>query len=233
MSPNAAIPRADVLPVQRQATIWFRLARALLSPLLHLVFSVKVSGRSNMPRSGPFVIIANHLNWPDPFLILDSFPTEPRVHFLANPENLVKNTLHWSIIRAVGGYIPVDMHGHAGPELFHHVNRCLQAGGAVAIFPEAAYGPQEGQLQATWKSGFAHFAVDNQVPVVPVAISGTHDLWLRKQLRVAIGEPIMAGGRSAEQMLALGRERLADLLPPYTEPSGAKLFRRRLTRLLY
>jgi 1-acyl-sn-glycerol-3-phosphate acyltransferase len=228
-----ALPPADLLPVQREATAWFRLARLLLTPLLHLLFGVAVSGRQNLPRSGAHVVIANHLNWPDPFLLLATFPTEPRLHFLANPENLVKNRLHWAIIRAVGGYIPVDMHRQAGPELFRHVNRALQLGAVVAIFPEAAYGPQEGELQESWKTGFAHFAVDNGAPVVPVALSGTHDLWLRKRLRVIIGEPIGVEGRSVEEVAQLGRERLAALLPPYVETSGRKLLRRRLTRLLY
>src|SRR5919204_6592666 len=139
MPAQPALPRADLLPVRREATPWFRLARLLLSPALHLLFEISVSGRENIARSGPYVLISNHLNWPDPFLILDTFPSEPRIHFLANPENLVKNRLHWAIIRAVGGYIPVDIHHHAGPELFQHVNRALRLGAVVAIFPEAAY----------------------------------------------------------------------------------------------
>jgi 1-acyl-sn-glycerol-3-phosphate acyltransferase len=230
---ETAIPPPDALPVRREATAWFRLARLVLTPLLHTIFHIRISGREWIPRQGPFVVIANHLNWPDPFLILATFPTEPRIHFLANPENLVKNRVHWAIIRAVGGYVPVDMHHQAGPELFAHVNRALQLGAAVAMFPEAAYGPREGELQGTWKSGFAHFADDNGAPVIPVAISGTHDLWLRKTLTVIVGEPISVDGRSVEEVARLGREKLAALLPPYTEPKGAKLLRHRLTRLLY
>jgi 1-acyl-sn-glycerol-3-phosphate acyltransferase len=230
---SAQIPRADAIPVRREATVWFRLARALLTPVLHALFHVRISGRDRIPRRGPYVVIANHLNWPDPFLILATFPSEPRLHFLANPENLVKNRVHWAIIRAVGGYVPVDMSHHAGPELFAHVNRALKLGAAVAIFPEAAYGPREGELQETWKSGFAHFAVDNRAPVIPVALSGTHDLWLRKTLRIAVGDSIEVEGRTVEEVSRLGRERLAALLPAYVEPKGPKLLRRRLTRLLY
>src|SRR5918911_508258 len=116
MTTQPALPAADLLPVRREATVWFRLARLLLSLLLHLIFDVRVTGRENIPRTGAYVLISNHLNWPDPFLILDTFPSEPRIHFLANPENLVKNRLHWTIVRAVAGYVPVDLHHHAGPE---------------------------------------------------------------------------------------------------------------------
>jgi 1-acyl-sn-glycerol-3-phosphate acyltransferase len=229
---GAAIPPADLLPVHREASAAFRAARLLLGPLLHAAFKIEVAGRENIPL-GAYVLIANHLNWPDGFLLLDTFASEPRLHFLANPENLVKNKVHWAVIRAVGGYIPVDRRRQQGAELFQHVNRCLRVGGVVVIFPEAAYGPTEGELQETWKTGFAHFAVDNGVPVLPVAISGTSDLWLRKGLRIVIGRPIPTVDLSVDELAALGRLRLLELLPAYKEPAGRKPLRRLLTRLLY
>jgi 1-acyl-sn-glycerol-3-phosphate acyltransferase len=227
------LPTADVLPVQRRATFAFRLARAVVGPVFHLVFRIRVDGLSNVPRDRPYIAIANHLNWPDPWLLLLTLPTEPRVHFLANPENLIKHRLHWFVVRQVGGYIPVDLKHHQGIELFDHVDRCLERGGALGIFPEAAYGPVEGELQATWKKGFAHFAVRSGTPIVPVAISGTKDLWLRKSIRLRIGEPIPTGGADVDAMQALARETLQELLPEYIEPRGRKPLRRFLTRLLY
>jgi 1-acyl-sn-glycerol-3-phosphate acyltransferase len=225
------LPKADVLPVQRQATIAFRVARALAGPLFRAVFDIRVEGRSRTPP-GPYVAIANHLNWIDPWLLLLVFPAEPRLHFLANPANLIGHSVHWAVVKAVGGYIPVDLNRHAGPELFRHVDHCLGVGGVVAIFPEAAYGPREGSLQETFKSGFAHFAVHNRVPVLPVALSGTKDLWLRKRIRVQVGEPIPPG-TDVDALVERARSELTALLPAYTEPAGRKPLRNFLTRLLY
>src|SRR5205814_1555750 len=81
---------------------------------------------------------------------------------------------------------PVVRERHGDSALFKHVDRCLEVGGAVAIFPEANYGPAEGELLPFHK-GFAHFAIKAGVPVVPVALSGTKDLWLRKKIRVVVG----------------------------------------------
>jgi len=225
------LPRADALPVQRQATPAFRVARAIAGPLFRAVFDIRVEGRAHIP-AGPFVAIANHLNWIDPWTLLLVFPAEPRMHFLANPANLVNHRVHWAAVRAVGGYIPVDLKHGAGPELFRHVDRCLQAGAVLGIFPEAAYGPAEGALQPTFKPGFAHFAVKNRVPVVPVALSGTRDLWLRKRIRVLIGRPIPPGD-DVDSLVATARSELAALLPDYREPEGPKPLRKFLTRLLY
>jgi 1-acyl-sn-glycerol-3-phosphate acyltransferase len=227
-----AIPAADALPVQREATLGFRLARLVLGPLYKLLFSLRVTGRENIPAGRHYVLISNHLNWLDPFTLLLAFPSEPRLHFLADPENLIKNRWHWWIVRKVGGYIPVDLKRHRDALLYEQVRRGLARGVVVAIFPEAAYGPREGEL-LNFKKGFAHFAIEGQVPVLPVALTGTKDLWLRKQIELRIGPPIETGGKQVDELVELARDRVGQLLPPYVERPGWKPFRRLLTRLLY
>ena len=224
-------PPADLLPVGRKATIGFRFVRLWAEPLLHLMFSIEVEGRELIPPRGNFIIIANHLAWLDPFLILMAFPTEPRVHFLGDTTILRMRKLQWSIVRAVGGYVPVNKKVHGDVRLFEHVDRCLQRGGVVALFPEGTTdGAQEGRL-LPFKRGFAHWAIDNAVPVVPVALSGTRDVWLRKRLRLIIGEPMQPAGQSVESLVMLAEQRVGALLPDYAEPSGPKPLREWLTHL--
>jgi 1-acyl-sn-glycerol-3-phosphate acyltransferase len=158
------------------------------------------------------------------------FPAEPRLHFLADPEILVTRKLQWFLVRKTGGFVPVVRSRHGDPALFRHVDRCLEVGGAVAIFPEANYGPAEGQL-LPFKKGFAHFAIKAGVPVVPVVLSGTKDLWLRKPIRVVIGKPISPEGQTPESLTGLAEETMARLMPEYHEPPGRKLLRQRLTHL--
>src|SRR5256885_7581620 len=162
-------------------------------PILRLLFGFDVRGRENIPRSGTYVVIANHLNWLDEFTLLILFPIEPHLHFLADPTILVTRKLQWWLVRTAGGYVPVVRERHGDRTLFRHVDRCLELGGAVAIFPEGNYGPREGELMPFHK-GFAHFAIKAGVPVVPVALSGTKDLWLRKRIKVVIGEALPAAG---------------------------------------
>jgi 1-acyl-sn-glycerol-3-phosphate acyltransferase len=220
----------DLLPVQRQATRAYRLARLLGIPLLRLLFRFRIRGREHIP-AGNFVIIANHLNWLDSFAILMSFRAEPRVHFLGDPTVLAQRRVQWLVVRSVGGYVPVDRSHHADVRLFAQVNRCLALGGVVALYPEGNYGPGEGGPLLPFKSGFAHFAIDNRVPVIPVALTGTKDLWLRKPIEVVIGEPLPWEGHTVPSLVALAQERLTALLPRYHEPRGPKLVRRRLTHL--
>ena len=227
---RAALPPADVLPVSPRANLPYRIIRLIGVPLLRLCFRWEVDGRENIFHKGNYVVIANHLNWLDEFALLMLFPVEPRLHFLADPTGLVKRKFQWWLVRTTGGYVPVVREHHGDAVLFHHVDRCLQVGGAVAIFPEGNYGPVEGELMPFHK-GFAHFAIKAGVPVVPVALSGTKDLWLRKRIRVVIGQALPAAGQDPTALTALAFERVRLLLPDYIEPPGRKLLRRRLTHL--
>src|SRR5205809_1982863 len=227
---GATLPSADLLPVSRRANIPYRLVRLIGVALLRLCFRFDVQGRENIPRSGNYVVIANHLNWLDEFTLLYLFPVEPRLHFLADPAMLVPRKLQWWLVRTTGGYRPVVRERHGDKALFRHVDRCVEVGGAVAIFPEASYGPTEGELLPFHK-GFAHFAIKAGVPVLPVALSGTKDLWFRKRIRVVVGPAIPAAGQDAALLTELAFQRMKAMLPAYTDPGGRKLLRKRLTHL--
>ena len=67
--------------------------------------------------------------------------------------------------------------------------------------------------------------------VVPVGLSGTKDVWFRKTLKVFVGAPIPAAGQEPAGLTSLAFERMRELVPPYSEPSGPKLLRRYLTHL--
>src|ERR1700694_4993878 len=230
MASSTALPPADLLPVGPQASVPYRILRLIAVPLLRLCFRFQVEGRESIPKTVYYIAIGNHLNWLDEFAVLLLFPIEPRLHFLADPTILVTRKFQWWLIRTTGGYVPVVRERHGDPALFHHVDRCLEVGGAIAIFPEADYGPTEGELMP-FKKGFAHFAIKAGVPVVPVALSGTKDLWFRKRIRVIIGQPISPAGHDPASLTAAGFSAVKALLPPYTEPNGRKLLRRRLTNL--
>ena len=227
---QAAQPPADLLPVSRKANIPFRIVKLVATPLLYFLFRFDVHGLGNVPRTGNYVVIANHLNWLDEFALLMLLPIEPRLHFLANPTILVTRKVQWFVVRSTGGFVPVVQGRRGDPTLFRHVDRCLEVGGAVAIFPEGNYGPAEGELMP-FKKGFAHFAIKAKVPVVPVALSGTKDLWLGKRIRVVIGEPLKTAGQDSDSLTAAAFERMKALMPAYRDQPGRKWLRKKLTNL--
>ncbi len=227
---GSAIPSADMLPVGRRASPVFRVARAIASPLFHLLFRFDVQGRQRLPKDGAYVLIGNHLGWMDAMSLLVLFPPEPRIHYLADPTSMMRNRPLWALVRAAGGIVPVDRAQPGNTSLFRHVERCLKAGGVVAIFPEGDFGPREGEL-LPFKKGFAHFAVAAGVPVVPVGLAGMKEIWLGKRLFVNIGEPIQTTRKSVDEVHRLGQDAVHATLPDYLEPPGRKPLRRWLTGL--
>ena len=225
-----AVPAADLLPVGPRATLVYRALRLVAVPLFRLLFRFQVSGRERIPRAGTYVVIGNHLGWMDAVTLSIFFPIEPRLHFLADPTGMMRQPLLWALVRATGGLVPVDRARHGDRRLFRYVDHCLEMGGAVALFPEADFGPREGEL-LPFKKGFAHFAFDAGVPLVPIALTGTKELWLGKTIGLRIGSPIPAQGRTVDELLQLGEEAVAELLPPYQEPPGRKPLRVWLTGL--
>lgn len=158
------------------------------------------------------------------------FPAEPRIHFLGDPTGLVQRPVEWFLVRATGGYVPVDKSHHADDALYRHVYRCLEAGGAIAIFPEGEYGPSEG-APLPFKRGFAHFAIRAGVPVVPVGLAGMQRLWLGKRLQMRIGSPIEPGGMRPEELTRLAEQRVRELMPHYADPGGRQPLASLLTHL--
>lgn len=226
---GSAIPAADMLPVGRHASFVFRAVRFVARAVFHMLFRFEITGREHILDSAS-VVIANHLGWMDAVSLLLLFPAEPRIHFLADPTSMMKNRPLWILVRAAGGIVPVDRAQRGNPLLFRHVGRCLEQGGVVALFPEGYFGPREGEL-LPFKRGFAHFAVDARVPVLPVALAGMRDLWLGKRLAVRIGAAIPTTGKTVDEVHRLGEEAVTALLPEYHEPPGRKPLRRWLTGL--
>ena len=70
------------------------------------------------------------------------------------------------------------------------------------------------------------------MPVVPVGLSGTKDVWFRKTIRVFVGEPMQAAGQDPAALTELAfRAGASALVPAYAEAPGRKAFRRFLTHL--
>jgi len=67
--------------------------------------------------------------------------------------------------------------------------------------------------------------------VIPVALSGTKDLWFRKRIEVVIGRPMPSVGQDPAALTELAFERMKEMLPAYSEPPGRKLLRHKLTHL--
>lgn len=120
------------------------------------------------------------------------------------------------------------------------VQTIFKNGDSILIFPEGGLGTQEGQLRLPLKRGTVLYAMRSGVPIVPMAISGTRDLFLRKHLIVRYGAalhfPQIDRPRPKQVQAALEelQDAIQTLLPhDYQEPKGIHLFQRMLNQMFW
>ncbi|MEM7770240.1 MAG: lysophospholipid acyltransferase family protein [Cyanobacteria bacterium P01_A01_bin.37] len=116
----------------------------------------------------------------------------------------------------------------------------LSRGDAIMLFPEGRLGEVEGTLYRPLKRGTVIYAMRAGVPIIPVALIGTQDLYLRKTLTLRFGKPLHLPHQKRpkrldiDDSLAQLETALQDLLPnDYQEPTGLKLCRYWLNRLFW
>lgn len=175
---------------------------------------VRVQGKGNLLQGRPQVVFSNHCSYFDVFCLLAHLPIQFR--WLAK-EELFRIPLFGKAME-YGGYLPID---RSNPRRAHRsmvaAAQRIRAGTSIVIFPEGTRSP-DGKLQE-FKSGGAILAIRAQVPVVPVAVLGTHRVMPKGTLRVKpgpveirIGEPIPTEGLSQKDREVLLRKARQSIL---------------------
>lgn len=220
----------------RPTDLTFPVIRLLLRALTRLLFRVQVSGLEHVPPDG-YLAVANHLNWIDGFLLLAYLPLRPRLFVLGDQQGVHKHGW-WKLVLALAGrVVPIDRRDTAGRRAgVAACYRILDAGDAVALFPEGETGDREGRLMAV-KPGAGAIALRSGALVLPVGISGTSELYLGREIVLRVGAPFAldpAGRGRPAIAAATGRIQAALLatIPPFDPPSPGRRWCRWLTGLL-
>jgi 1-acyl-sn-glycerol-3-phosphate acyltransferase len=132
----------------------------------------EVSGLENIPREGPFIVIANHQSYLDP-LFLQS--VAPRIlHAMAKSTQFASPLFRRAMTQVFA--FPVRRF-EIDPMAVRHVLRALAAGEGVVIYIEgertwdgALQPPRLGTIRLILKAG---------VPVIPCRIDGAYEAWPR------------------------------------------------------
>jgi 1-acyl-sn-glycerol-3-phosphate acyltransferase len=135
-----------------------------------LYFRIRFQGVQHIPRSGPLLIVPNHVTYADP--VLATIPVRRPVHYMAWSALFRIRGLAW-LIRRLRAF-PVDIEG-ADAGATRTAVRLLNAGEAVMIFPEAGRSP-DGRVQR-FRLGAFRLACSLGVPIMPVTIIGGHESW--------------------------------------------------------
>ena len=186
----------------RRSNLLYKLIRTVCYPCLHSVYRIRVEGRENIPREGPGILLPKHQYWTDiPIVALAAWRP---VSYVAKQELFVYPGVR-QFITALGG-IPLDRVNPVKTlDSFRHLERILQDGEFVVIFPEGTYYPHsmgrgkhrllERILRFQEKKGWQGART---LPFIPMGIRYLEEK-VRTEIRVKIGRPLFADGKTDAQ----------------------------------
>ncbi|SDG84726.1 1-acyl-sn-glycerol-3-phosphate acyltransferase [Sinosporangium album] len=156
--------------------MFYWVVKAILKPILHLVFRPWTEGAKNVPDEGPVILAGNHLSFADHFFGPLQLPR--KVISLGKAEYFTGRGIKGLLVRAFFtgvGTVPVDRSGGKASEAALRTGlRVLGEGEILGIYPEGTRSP-DGRLYKG-KTGVARLALESRAPVIPWAMVNTFEM---------------------------------------------------------
>lgn len=193
------------------------LVRLVIAPTARLIYRPVIHGRSNIPRTGPVILAANHLSFFDSIVI--PFVAPRPVAFLAKAEYFHGRGLKGRLLRAcfrATDAIPVQRGAHRTAEAsLRAALDVLTQGRAFGIYPEGTRS-RDGRLYRG-RTGVAWLALASGAPVVPVGVVGTDRIQpvgarvpRIRRVTVRFGAPLTFAPPAGQQRAAQTRRAITD-----------------------
>jgi len=183
--------------------------------LCSLLIKLTSKGEKNIPKKGPYILAPNHFSLLDPF-VLQAKHKKPTTFLMA--EDL--DDLGWKELWAPWLYGVLLVHRKTlKPSTIRAIQNQIEKKEPICIFPE---GTSIGARLKPPKEGAAYFSARNNIPIIPVALSGTDQIskkinrLQRPEVSVEFGKPICPKGTGKEETEALTKktmQALKEMLP--------------------
>jgi|TARA_B100001105_G_scaffold43054_1_gene31494 1-acyl-sn-glycerol-3-phosphate acyltransferase len=180
-----------------------------------LLIKLTSKGEKNIPKKGPYILAPNHFSLLDPF-VLQAKHKKPTTFLMA--EDL--DDLGWKELWAPWLYGVLLVHRKTlKPSTIRAIQNQIEKKEPICIFPE---GTSIGARLKPPKEGAAYFSARNNIPIIPVALSGTDQIskkinrLQRPEVSVEFGKPICPKGTGKEETEALTKktmQALKEMLP--------------------
>jgi 1-acyl-sn-glycerol-3-phosphate acyltransferase len=177
-----------------RVSLRYRIIRFFMKPffrgLFHILGSVKIIGKENIPYGKPYVVAMNHVSIFDPPFVGAFWPEQLEIIGAAD----VFDKPGQGLVLKAYGVIPVHR-GDYDRALLTKIIRILKSGLPLLIAPEGGRSHMPAMRRAM--PGVGYIIEQTGVPVIPTALIGTtEDFWQRARrgqrphLQMRIGKPI-------------------------------------------
>jgi 1-acyl-sn-glycerol-3-phosphate acyltransferase len=174
--------------VSRTDTIW-AFGRPIIGTPVRLLTRLRVYGAERMPPDGGLVVAANHFSWIDPPVLGAASPRT--LYYMAKVEAHRVPGLG-QLMRTFGAF-PVRR-GESDRDAVRTMRQIVRDGNTLGMFAEGTR--QRAGVPGPVQPGAAMVAVNEDVPLIPAAIHGSHTwrVWNFHRVSVAWGDPMSFDG---------------------------------------
>jgi len=163
----------------------FRLLAAIAVPPMNLMAKLRLSGVENVPCTGAFVLAPNHYSEIDPLVVGVAMWKIGRMPRYMAKASLFKIPVVGRLLHA-SGQIPVERAGSRGSDPLAAARQIADQGLAVVIYPEGTLTRDPDLWPMRGKSGAVRTALEQGIPVIPVAHWGTQLLMPRYGKKISV-----------------------------------------------
>ncbi|MGB2758290.1 MAG: lysophospholipid acyltransferase family protein [Acidimicrobiia bacterium] len=180
--------------------------KGVLTPTFHAAYKLEVTGKENVPTTGPVILAANHRSFLDSIFVPLLIPR--KVTYVAKAEYFDSRKTAW-FFRSIG-QIPIRRDGGSASDgALLAAQEVLEHGGVMGIYPEGTRS-RDGYLHRG-HTGVARLALATGAPIIPVGLIGTDEAQpsdkkfprINKRITVRFGEPLDVekfGARNDDRM---------------------------------
>ena len=153
----------------------FKFASSILIPILKVLTKRDWRGTNNIPKSGPVIVISNHVSYADALVFAHFLFANGRAVRYLGKDSVFKIPVLGKILLAAG-QIPVARESDKASHALDSALGLLKAGHCVGIYPEGTLTRDENLWPMVAKTGIARLAILSKAPVIPVAQWGDQNL---------------------------------------------------------
>ena len=161
---RVGLPRGPNVAGAVRHTIWRN--------IFHAVGGYRVRGRAPYEA---MVVVANHSSHADTPALVAAFPSPYKPVVVAADDYWFRSPMRRRFLELAIGAVPVSRSGGGYEALADGAQQVLGTGSSLLVFPEGTRSV-DGSL-GEFRSGAARIAKEYDVPLLPVALVGTHELW--------------------------------------------------------
>lgn len=209
-----AFVRSNAVMIDPIIRFWARLL--LRAAGIHL----RTERMDTVDRKQRYILVANHYSYFDIPVIFAAVP-QP-IRFMAKVSLFKIPIFGWALGRA--GFIPIDRKNRrTAVKSFDLAAERIRKGNTIVVFPEEGRSRNR-EMRPFQRGGFL-LALKSELPILPLAIDGTYDVYrvgakniTPGTVTIKVGDPITTAGRSVrekEQLAEQSRAQIEAMLGVY------------------